>query len=80
MPKEVDPRQARQGRSGARVLGVLVIGLILVTIVVIITELYVFNVSPDEPAPAGEAQSVAPDTPTNETPSAGEARQSLPAQ
>lgn len=76
MPKELDPKDARQGRSGSRVLIVLVIGLILVGIVWLVADLYVINVSPDEPAPPGAGQSAVPDASSNEAPSPGEAKQS----
>lgn len=80
MPEELDPKDVRQGRSGPRVLVVLVAGLILAAIVWLVADLYVFNVSPNEPAPAGSEQSAAPDASSNAPPSPGEARQNEPKQ
>jgi hypothetical protein len=72
MPDELDPKQARQGRSGPRVLIVLIAGLILIGIVWWILHLVAIsgpsaeNASPGTHPPAGTELNTQPPPPPSE--------------
>lgn len=66
MVQKIDAEKAKQGRSGRRVLVILIAALVLAFMAWGIADLYFFRIAPDErefPAEHGQSSTLRPTTP-----------------